>query len=165
MNELAVEFLDPKTTDDRRYEILDILSHREYPKWLQTLENVVKDQKKLNQQTIYTYMITFTIDPSKWPEITPEREALIEDLIRQQGLRSGLGIVKYSYVKERHANGRPHYHALIQTTKPLKKDRFNHYIARYGNVDISKSKAQGDANVINYMSKENDIIDVYPLKP
>lgn len=162
MNELAVEFLNPTTTDERRYDILELLSHRDYPKWLSTLETVVKEQKKLNG-TEYIYMLTFTIDPNKWPDITPEREALIEDLIRQQGLRTGLGIKRYSYVKEHHANGRPHFHALCVTSKPLKKDRFNHYCSRYGNIDISKSKAQQDANVLNYMSKENDIIHVYPL--
>lgn len=165
MNELAIEFINPTTTRERRDEILSLLSQREYPDWLRTLENVVKEQQKLNKENIYTYMLTFTTDPSKWPEISPEREAMIEDLVRQQGLRTGLGIKKYSYVKERHANGRAHFHSLIQTTKPLKKDRFNHYITRYGNIDISKSKAQQDANVINYMSKENDIIEVYPLKP
>lgn len=164
MNELAVEYLDPNTTDTRRVEIIELLSHREYPGWLNTLEKVVKEQKKLNTDVIHTYMLTFTTDPSKWPNISEEREAIIEDLVRQQGLRSGLNIVKYSYVKEKHQNGRSHWHALMQVrNKTLKRDRFNHYIARYGNVDISKSKAQGDANVINYMSKENDIIHVYPL--
>lgn len=163
MNELAVEYLNPQTTDTRRVEIIELLSHREYPDWLTTLERVVKEQKRLNNQLVYTYMLTFTTDPSKWPDISEEREALIEDLVRQQGLRTGLGIVKYSYVREKHANGRSHWHALIQTTKSLKKDRFNHYITRYGNVDISKSRAQTDANVLNYMSKENDIKHVYPL--
>lgn len=162
MDQLAEEFLDPQTTDERRFDILELLSQREYPKWIQTLENAVKDQKKLNKETIYRYMITFTLDPSKWPEISPERESMVDDLVKQQGLRTGLGIKKYSYVKEHHANGRPHWHAFISTTKSLKRDRFNHYITRYGNIDISKSKAQTDANVLNYMSKEGDIKHVYP---
>lgn len=165
MDQLAVEFIDPKTSEGRRRDILELLSLRQYPGWIRTLENVVKEQQKLSKEVIYTYMLTFTTDPSKWPEISPERESMIEDLVRQQGLRTGLGIKKYSYVKERHANGRAHFHSLIQTTKPLKKDRFTHYISRYGNIDISKSKAQQDANVINYMSKENDIIYVYPHTP
>ena len=110
------------------------------------------------QGKLYIYMLTFTIDPKKHPEITPEITDVIDDLIKSQASRTALKIKNYSYVKEFHKDGRPHWHALIVTYKALAKDRFNYYISKYGNIDISKNNSQQTDEIVNYMSKSAEIV-------
>ncbi len=116
--------------------------HREFKKQLKS-----RDLKR------YIYMATFTIDPSKHPEVTPELTNEITDFIESQAKRTALRLKKFTYVQEEHKDGRPHWHVLIETTKALKKDRFNHFIKKYGNLDLAKNKAQQTDEIMNYISK------------
>lgn len=105
----------------------------------------------------YRYMITFTLDPSKYPDVTETILHSVEEFIEGQGRRQGLSIIHYAYVRESHQNGRPHWHASIITTKPLKKDRFNYYIKKYGNIDLSKSKSTNKWEALDYLSKSGTV--------
>lgn len=101
----------------------------------------------------YIYMVTYTVDPKKHPEMTDSLEQEVQAFIESQGKRSALGVLRYEYVKEHHKDGRPHWHALVETSRPLKKDRFNYFVKKYGNVDIAKNKAQQNTEILNYISK------------
>ena len=96
----------------------------------------------------YIYMITFTLKPSY---DGPDEE--VELFIEAQAERKALNIKKFVYVKEKTKKGVSHWHALVVTDKCLKKDRFNYYIKKYGNIDISRNKAQTDQEILNYLSK------------
>lgn len=119
--------------------------HNEFKRQLK--EDSSKDKK-------HVYMLTYTVDPNKYNKGDDDK---IEELIIAQKDRKALEIVTYAYVKESCKNGMPHWHALIVTKRPLKKDRFNYYISKYGNIDISKNKAQITTEIINYMSKTGEI--------
>lgn len=113
-----------------------------------------KKQIIYNIQKKYFYLITFTLDPSKK---CTEKEA--EAFIHAQAQRQALKIKQFYVSKEKHKSGKPHWHVAIETLKPLKKDRFNYYIKKFGNIDLSRSKAQTISESLNYISK-----DVEPSK-
>lgn len=98
----------------------------------------------------YIYLLTFTLDVKKC-----EQYELAEEYIKGQVKRSALKIKQFHYVKEFHKSGVPHFHVAIETLKPLKKDRFNYYIKKFGNLDISRTKAQTIQEALNYISKDN----------
>lgn len=103
----------------------------------------------------YRYLITFTLDPKKGPHNIEK----IEEYIVKQFHRKPLGILHAEYVKE--GNGQDkhiHWHAAVETSKPLKKDRFNYYIKLYGKLDISRTKAQNLEETLNYINKESQSI-------
>lgn len=103
----------------------------------------------------YRYLITFTLDPKRNRDKTKEYlEEACEQYVTNQAWRDPLHIIYYAFVKEYTKSGQPHWHAVVITTKPLKKDRFNHYIKLYGNIDISKTKVTNIQESLNYISKE-----------
>lgn len=125
----------------------------------ETLVRAMKD--RLNSNNHYVYLLTFTLDPKKQPHPLSSRAIeSIESIIAAQGRRAALQVLKYSFVREYHKDGRPHWHALMVTKKCLRKDRFTPYLKKFGNIDISKSRSQQDGDVLNYMAKEGDIIEV-----
>lgn len=105
----------------------------------------------------YLYMVTFTVDPSKHPEITPELEAKIERLLEVQAQRPALKVIKASMVKEHHKSGRAHWHVKFLTNKALRSDAFAQYKKVYGNYDISRSKGTNDLHIDIYMEKEGSV--------
>lgn len=109
----------------------------------------------------YLYMVTFTIDKKKFKGIDDEVEAFI----RRQATRKPLKITRFLLVKEYCKSGVAHWHALIKTIIPLKKDRFNYYISKFGRIDISKSKTNDEDEIINYMSKSGTIECLRGEKP
>lgn len=104
----------------------------------------------------YIYMLTFTIDANKGKG--EEFYSAAEKIVIDTAERTALQLLQYQYVKEYTKQGIPHWHALVVTKKPLKKDRFNYYIKKFGNIDISKNKAQQSSEIINYMSKISEPI-------
>lgn len=111
--------------------------------------------------TIYQYLITFT----KNPKLLAQRHKNINDrnilnneikeYIKKQFHREPLKIKEAWLIEEGDdVDKHVHWHVGVRTTKPLKKDRFNYYKEKYGNLDINKSKCDEDLQeVINYMSK------------
>lgn len=127
-----------KLTEEQLRKIITIEFHHAYSKYLSN-----KKQKH------HIYMVTFTIKPG----VKEEAYDSAEDLVRATAKREALKIIRYEYVKEYTKAGIPHWHALVVTTKPLKKDRFNYYIKTFGSIDISKNKAQQTSEIVNYISK------------
>lgn len=105
-------------------------------------------------RTNYQYMVTFTVDPKKHPEVPVSK---IELYLDSQVDRPALHIQHCSYVQEHHENGRPHWHMKLNTTKPLRSDAFNQYSKAYGNVQISRSKHTNGNHTSIYMNKESVI--------
>lgn len=123
------------------------LTKREFHKWM-------CNYLKSNTRKRHIYMITFTINPSKGSSEDFYEKA--EELVRSTAQRSALKLVQYQYVREYTEAGVPHWHALAVATKPIKKDRFNYYQKKFGNIDISKNRAQQTDEIINYINKFGD---------
>lgn len=96
----------------------------------------------------YVYLVTFT----KKDETD---DSIIEKYIINQFKRKPLKITEAHIVKELTKKGKSHWHVAVETEKPLKKDRFNYYIKKYGLIDISKNREQNIQTTLNYISKDN----------
>lgn len=117
---------------------------------------VVEDIKKKESERhlkIYSYMVTFTLDPKK--NADPEKA---QAFIHLQAKRVALNIKKAWVSTEHHEDGRLHWHMYIQCTKALRSDAFKYYQTRFGNVDLSKSKYNSEADALSYITKETDPI-------
>lgn len=112
---------------------------------------IIQDQKKT-----YIYLVTFTIDPQLNADMDKdELEEAIQTYVDSQVDRQvSLGITYYAYSKEHTKAGQAHWHCVIKTTKPLKKDRFAYYVKSYGNIDISRTKGTTHLEALEYISKE-----------
>lgn len=103
--------------------------------------------KKSKQKKYYYYLITFTLK-----EDTNDEEK-IHQYIKKQLQRKALKIVEAHLAKEYTKKGRPHWHASVKSEKYLAKDRFNYFVKKYGNIDISKNNSQTLEESINYINK------------
>lgn len=154
MNKIAQKFYDLSQLGDDTATMayhksnVPATSHQEFSKELKKILDK-------NKRKTFIYMLTFTISPTLHPVITPALENKIEDYIKKQAERKmTLGITGFSYVKEHHKDGRPHWHASLTTSKSLKKNRFQYYTKLFGNLDFSRTKGQTNQEALNYMSKE-----------
>lgn len=102
-------------------------------------------------EKLYHYMITFTLRPDKVESSESAEEYIVKQFSKR---KDTLLISEAHYSKELTKKGVPHWHVAVQTKKPLKKDRFNYYVKLYGNIDVSKTKAQTLEEAINYISKD-----------
>lgn len=98
----------------------------------------------------YRYMVTFTLTP-KQADKAEEAEAMIRAIADREALH----IERFYLVKEHTKAGVPHWHAAVETTKALSRNRFQYYEALYGHVNLSVTKAKSIAEALNYMSKES----------
>jgi len=99
----------------------------------------------------YIYLVTFTLKPDAINEA-----AKAEQYVIQQVARSALHLVSFVYVKELTKQGVPHWHCVVETTEPLKKNRFAYYEKLYGHVDLSRTKGQTTHEALAYISKDGD---------
>lgn len=107
---------------------------------------------KETEKPAYFYLVTFTLKPS----ISSSDYDNIEAYIRKQFVdRPSLGVKEAHLVRELTKLNIPHWHVSVQTDRPLKKDRFHYYTKLYGQIDISKNKAQNLQDGLNYISKSN----------
>jgi len=120
----------------------------------------LKKQLKRGNQKEFIYMVTFTIDKKKVEDLSESKIDEIEYYISSQKNRKALNLLKFSIVREQCKDGTPHWHALMISSKYLAKDRFNYYINKFGNIDISKNKSNCSQEIINYMSKSGTIKDL-----
>lgn len=117
------------------------------------LKLIDAEQARLRGKT-YQYLVTFTVDPTKHPEIPEDK---IETYIESQADRPALCVTHLSYVKEKHKNGRFHWHAKFITTRAIRSDAFTQYNKIYGKTDISRSKHTNGQHCDIYMNKEGTI--------
>ncbi len=107
---------------------------------------------------IYTYMITFTIDPKKHDVKDEKIHSLIQEYIESFAIARTPN--KASYVKEgtdtEHKH--THWHLGLETKKYIDFSNFlKFYRKTYGSVDISKSWSNDFNNILIYISK-SDIV-------
>jgi len=103
----------------------------------------------------YNYLVTFTLNPAFNTDIeSSELEDIVTVFIEKQAERKPLALTYFAYVKEYTKAGNAHWHAVVTTTKPLAKNRFQYYTKTYGNIDISKTKVTTTQEALNYISKE-----------
>lgn len=112
----------------------------------------VKTIKKQSVKPKYAYFITFTLKPDAKEE---DAIALINNIPLR---KDALGIISMDIVKEHTQNGVAHWHSYITSTKPIKKDRFNYYIRKCGNIDVKKARTADKQEIENYMLKESETI-------
>lgn len=120
-----------------------------------TLNFMDKYEKYLKQhkpKKDYRYLVTFTLDTKK---TLPEDDVVEGYIISQFVDRDALKVIEAHIVKEKTQQNISHWHVAVSTAKCLKKDRFNYYIKKYGNIDISGTKAQTLNEALNYINKDN----------
>lgn len=115
--------------------------------------NYSNSLKKLDKN--YRYLITFTLRESE-----PHSEDLIQEYIIKQFKRKALKIESAYITKEYTKNNVAHWHVACQSLKFISKDRFQHYIKKYGNIDISKTHSQTLKSAIEYISKEFEPLQI-----
>lgn len=115
--------------------------------FLKTLQKVMKDREKKK----YYYMLTFTLKEGSSSEKAHEYILRVPE-------RKPLQVIRCDYVNEKTKKGVDHWHMSLITTKALKKDRFSYYEQKFGHLDISKNKAQQYDEMVEYMTKSDEII-------
>jgi hypothetical protein len=145
-------------------------------KWLS--ENVPTDRKRAfarklaDSMTIYErarrscyyYMLTLSVDPKKHPEDTPQFLALVEDRISNMHTRmSARGIVGLVYVREYTQAGRAHWHVAVRSEAPMESRHFSWYRKHVGNYTFSRNRTQNPQTMIDYLSKDEEIVTILPL--
>jgi len=104
---------------------------------------------------LFEYFVTFTLKPEA---NATEALAYIKGLPKRKALR----ITKFELVGEETKNGVPHWHTLITSVKSIVKNRFDYYAKKYGFVDYKRIKDGDREEVLNYMSKVNEVEEVAP---
>lgn len=100
----------------------------------------------------YIYFTTFTWNPKE------PQEKLKELIITVLPYRKALCITRFTYTEE-HTDSNYHIHAIIYTSKPLKKDRMKNY-EKYGKINHQPCKSEADA--FTYINKENPSHTIVP---
>jgi len=120
---------------------------------------VLEEEARIREEKVnkYQYLVTFTVDPKKHPEITPELEERITRLLESVPNRKALSVEECSYVKELHKSGRPHWHMKLVLLKALRSDAFVTFTKAYGNIDISRSKHTNGQHIDLYLEKEGEV--------
>lgn len=142
----------------------EILKHLPDIKWITSSKS--RFQQAYNEVhgvvKQYFYLITFTVDPKKQGDKSTND---IKKYILKQLLRKPLNIVEAYLVQEGGAPSKKHihWHAVVRSTKPIKKDRFHYYIKTIGNIDVSRTKTDTIQEALNYISKEHQPTRVVPL--
>lgn len=122
-----------------------------YANILLAQEKERKENQKRKPAKTHRYLITFTLKPDA---VNKSKEA--EDYVVSQAKRqNALGINQMHYVVEKTKQGVPHFHVVLETDTPLKKNRFQYYEKLFGHVDISKTKGTTIDEGLNYISKES----------
>ncbi len=104
----------------------------------------------------YLYLLTFTLDPKIHPNPDLQKRERIFKYIGKQFYRPPLGVTKAQIVMEGDGkNLHYHWHVACETSDYLKKDRFHHYIKKYGLIDISKSSHDSFEEIVKYISKDS----------
>lgn len=131
------------TPEENRYFLDD--------QFLRKLRAKIKDDEIKK----YIYLVTFTLDPEKNKDLPKEElEEVVTNLVEAQATRIPLKITYYAYSKEYTKAGQAHWHAVVQTKKPLPKNRFAYYQRSYGNIDISRTKTTTTLEALDYISKD-----------
>lgn len=101
----------------------------------------------------YHYMVTFNLKP----EVVSQADSIDEYVRKQFTSRPALQVKEANIARELTKAGVDHWHVQVTTYLPLCKDRFDYYIAKYGFVEVSKTRSQNPQNTLQYLSKSTNI--------
>lgn len=132
----------------------NIIFKRNEKATINTNTEIQTQDKIINK--IYYYMLTFTIDPTKYPIITGQLIKEIENYIEEIPKKRGY-VIKYQYCQEFHKNGRPHWHVLIGTTQTVMKSSFRQYKSKYGTYKYNRNGNNSFKEIVKYISKESEV--------
>jgi hypothetical protein len=167
LSELVSQFNDytsSQRTDTEVYEWLrsNVPTSRMVP-FAKKLAEVVMLNERLRISSYY-YMLTITIDPDKHPQDTPELYSLVEDRITQLPTRlTSRKIVGLVYVREYTKAGRAHWHVAIRSETPTEARHFSWFRNHVGNIQFNRNRTNSPQNLIDYLSKDEEIVTVLPL--
>lgn len=122
------------------------LIHEHMAKWVDGMRLYNEANKPAPPPKIYSYFVTFTTR-------SDTRDGS-EFFLKTQARRERLEIQKFVYTVE-HPQDNLHFHAYIQTRKPMVKSAFKQWINTRGNIDFKPVKAGTEGDVLSYMSKES----------
>lgn len=130
--------------------INDIIArYRQFPQYMKLLLDQFERENK-----VYTYMLTFTINPKIWNVKSTDLHDILEEYIidfaeRRKPINADL--VKEG-TDEDHKH--THWHLGIETKKYVDFSNFlKYYRKKYGSVDISKSWSNDYKNILKYINK------------
>lgn len=131
-------------------QVLTVMTehHRQMKRFIKMYNKYVD---AFSNEKAYRYLLTFTLKP----EAVSKSEQAQAWLYKQAERRDTLGIRLMFIARETTKKNVPHWHVVIETSKPLKADRFHYYRSLYGYVDLSRTKAQTIQEALNYISKES----------
>jgi len=136
-----------------RLDDIHLFEQYQYPEWvplmLKTIEDIPRPKRQYWYFLTWTYNDNHTID-DVWSNILRFRDR-------------DLGFLALEVVKEHGSeSGRDHYHMRLKLSRPLKKQKVQHYM-KAGHIDfvtIRKHTQENWENLEGYMSKESEIIDL-----
>lgn len=126
-----------------------IMRHKCFPKYIKQYVKEYEDENK-----VYTYMLTFTIDPKRHDVESTSLHDMIEDYVitfaeRRNPLKADL-VKEGTDEDHKHI----HWHLGLELKKYIDFSNFlKFYRNKYGSVDISKSWSNDYNNIITYINK------------
>ncbi len=137
---------------DECYDIRPLIC--KYRLFHRYMKQYVEEYEEENK--IYTYMLTFTIDPKKHDVKDSKLHDVIEEYI--VGFAERRNPLKSDIVKEGtdEDHKHTHWHLGLELKKYIDFSTFlKHYRKKYGSVDISKSWSNVYNNILIYINKSN----------
>lgn len=110
------------------------------------MQDWAKGQVKKSNLVKHKYLVTFSTKQGHDP-------IHAEAFLCSQADRECLYVVSFKYAKE-HAESNLHFHCLIETSRPIKKDAFKHWSETVGFVDFKPVKPGTEGNTEAYILKE-----------
>lgn len=121
-------------------------------------KDILNDAKNAKFPGEYKYMITFTVDPKKHPNMnSAEFQTRVSDYI----IKLLKPLSDRFYFVQEHSDTNVHWHCVIHRATRFPFVKLQYYKKVYGSVDVSKSRdVLNDQNSINYLKKEGKIINI-----
>lgn len=114
---------------------------------------IYEDALTMKPMKDYIYMLTFTVDPQKVPNMSDNAvQQKIEDYIVKV-LRNKTAT---AWIVKEHKDSNVHWHCAIQTDGPFDQKHINYYRKTYGHVDVSRTRTETLENSLKYMKKESE---------
>lgn len=119
----------------------------------------LKHHKQKATAKHYRYLITFTLDPKKKPDVVKAKDWILRNVVNTLHKPE-----EVYYSEELTKKGVPHWHVVGSYSKSLKKSLFKYYLTKYGNIDFSRTlKGEGLKSGLSYLQKEEQPIKLYPV--
>ncbi len=118
-----------------------------------------------DKNKVYTYMLTFTIDPKRHDVEDSKLHEILEEYIvnfasKRHALRADL-VREGDDIDHKHT----HWHLGLELKKYIDFSNFlKYYRKTYGNVDISRSWSNDYDNVLKYINKKEPSTELANIK-